>query len=60
VGILNSHELTATEHLIAQMLTWESNKRISASDAPLHPCFATVAKKPSSLDLPASKRLRED
>lgn len=60
LGILNSYESTTPEHLIAQMLTWESDKRISASDALLHPCFATVAKKPSSLDLPAGKRPRDD
>jgi serine/threonine protein kinase len=51
---------TTPEHLIAQMLIWESGKRISASDALLHPCFATVVKRPSSLDLPAGKRIRED
>jgi hypothetical protein len=33
VGILNPHESTTPEHLIAQMLIWESGKRIFASDA---------------------------
>jgi hypothetical protein len=60
VGILKSHESTTPEHLIAQMLNWESDKRISAFDALLHPCFATVAKKPSSSDLSAGKRYREE
>ncbi len=60
VEILNSHESTTPEHLIAQMLIWESEKRISASDALLHPCFSTLVKRPSSSDLPAGKRLRED
>lgn len=60
VGILNSHESTTPEHLIAQMLIWESEKRISAFDTLLYPCFATLVKRLSSLDLLASKRLRED
>ncbi|KAH6706374.1 hypothetical protein BKA61DRAFT_679555 [Leptodontidium sp. MPI-SDFR-AT-0119] len=60
VGALNSHESTTSEHLIGQMLAWEYDKRISASVALLHPCFATVVKKPSSSDLPVGKRLWED
>ena len=60
VGILDSHESTTPKHLIAQMLTWEPSKRISASDALFHPCFAAVAKKLSSSNLPVGKRHRED
>lgn len=59
VGILKACESATPEHLISQMLEWESDERISVSDALLHPCSATIAIKPSSTDLPAGKRYRE-
>jgi hypothetical protein len=47
-------------NLVAQMLAWEPTKRVSLSDALLHPCFSSIIKDSSSPTLVARKRNRQE
>jgi serine/threonine protein kinase len=56
VARLGADNQTIPRHLVAQMLAWDPNQRISAPDALLHPCFSSVIKESSSPILPDRKR----
>jgi serine/threonine protein kinase len=56
VARLGADGQTTPRHLVAQMLPWDPNQRISASEALLHPTFSSVVKDSSFPTLPGRKR----
>jgi serine/threonine protein kinase len=60
VARLGADDQTTPRYLVAQMLPWDPNQRISASDALLHPSFSSVVKDSSSPDSPKSEKTQED
>ncbi|TVY80957.1 putative serine/threonine-protein kinase HSL1 [Lachnellula suecica] len=55
VAELAAGDQALAQHLIAQMLAWDPKKRISASDALFHLCFASIAKESHSTTLKRSR-----
>jgi serine/threonine protein kinase len=60
VARLGADDQTTPRYLVAQMVAWDPNQRISASDTLLHPCFSFVVKESSSPTLPGRKRHRQE
>jgi serine/threonine protein kinase len=60
VAMLGADDKYTPRNLLSQMLAWEPNERISASQALLHPCFSPLLEVSTYSTLLARKRHRKE
>ena len=60
VAMLGADNKYTPRNLLSQMLAWEPDERISASQALTHPCFSPLLEVSTSSTLLACERHRKE